>query len=53
MNKEFWKSKTFWGSVLIALGVVGNYLNGNIDFTGFLTGIGTAFGLFGVRDALK
>lgn len=53
MQKEFWKSKTFWASVCIALGVVGNYLNGNVPLQEAIIGIGTAWGIFGIRDALN
>ena len=53
MKKEFWKSKTFWASILIALGVVGNYLAGNMGTQELIMGIGAALGLFGIRDAVK
>ena len=53
IKKPWYQSKTFYASVLIALGVVGQYLAGNIDVTAAITGVGAALGLFSVRDALK
>lgn len=52
MKKNFWKSKTFWGSVLIAGGFIGQYLTGNINLEVAITGVGTALGLFGIRGGL-
>lgn len=53
MDKNIFKSKTFWAGVLIAIGVVGSYLQGSLDLQQMIMGVGGALGLFGVRDALK
>ena len=53
MDKNYLTSKTFWASVCIAVGVVGTYLNGTIDLTQLIMGVGGALGLFGIRSALK
>ena len=52
MEKKWYKSKTFYGSLLVALGVVGSFVNGNLDVLGLVTGLGAAFGITGIRDAL-
>jgi hypothetical protein len=49
---EFYKSKTFWASVLIAAGFVGNYIAGSIDLYAAISGIGAAFGIYGIRSAI-
>ena len=53
LEKEFWKSKTFWAGVLIAGGFIGNFLNGNIGLEVLISGMGGALGLFGLRAAQK
>ena len=53
MEKKFWKSKTFWASLLIAGGVLGKWLTGDMPLQEAIMGVGGALGLFGVRDALK
>lgn len=53
MNKSRWKSKSFYASILIAIGAVGRWMNGDIPIEQMITFVGGALGLFGVRDALK
>ena len=53
MEKAWYMSKAFYASLLIAGGVIGNYLAGNLGVQEAIIGVGSALGLFGIRDALK
>ena len=61
MEKAFWKSKSCWGALLLAIGGISNsvaqYLNGNVDLNGLIPQLllygGQALGIFGLRIALK
>ena len=53
MKKKIWKSKTFWSSILVALGLVGSYMQGAIELTTLIQGIGACGAAIGFRDALK
>lgn len=53
MEKKWYASKVFWASALIAAGVLGSWMAGSIGVQELIVGVGSALGLFGVRDALK
>lgn len=51
MEKKWYKSKTVWGSILLAvLGIAQIVENGSINI-GSLTTIAASFGLYGLRHA--
>lgn len=53
MEKEFWKSKTFWGGALGILGTVGFLLRGDIDVSQAVVQILGFWTAIGFRSALK
>ena len=53
MKKDWYKSKTIWGALAIALGAVGGLLTGQLDYVGFVTAMGNALGLLGIRHAIE
>jgi len=61
MEKNWYKSKSCWGALLLAVGgistSVAQYLNGVVDLNGLVPQLllygGQALGIFGLRFALK
>jgi len=53
MEKKWYASKAFWGSVCVAIGILGSYMQGHIPLSEMVMGIGGALGVFGIRDALN
>ena len=61
MNKPFWKSRSCWGALLLAIGgmstAIAQYLNGSIDLNNLIPQLllygGQALGIFGLRFAMK
>lgn len=58
MQKNWWKSKSVWGAVLIGLSAVlkalGDFLSGNaVDWLQLSALVGNALGILGIRTALK
>lgn len=53
MNKAIWKSKTFWGCILLTVGGLTGYFTGDTTwFTEILKWVGGPLAVFGIRDAL-
>ena len=52
MEKNWFKSKTFWAAVLGMCGTISAYMLGTIDAAGAITQLGVFLGMFGLRDAL-
>jgi len=53
-EKSFWKSKTVWGSIFLAvIGAVAVYKEGALseELIQALMALAAAFGLYGLRDA--
>ena len=53
MNKEFYRSKTFWAAILGIAGAAGAYLSGSADLTTTMTTIAGFTSVFGLRDSWK
>ena len=53
MKKDWYKSKTIWGALAIALGAVGGLLTGQLDYVGFVTAMGNALGLLGILIRMR
>jgi len=53
MNKNIFRSKTFWAAVCGTVGVVGSYLAGQVDLTQAIIGASGFWTAFGIRDSLK
>ena len=57
-KKDWYKSKTKWGALLVGLGIVlgtvGSMVNGTLNYgagiTALLTEIGAILAVFGIRD---
>ena len=54
MEKDFWRSWTFWGAVLLGVSVFLEQLAPEYAWAGNAAkGIGAFLGVFGIRRALK
>jgi len=53
MEKEFWKSKTFWSAMLGILGVIGAYLGDTMTLPQAITAGAGFLGMFSLRAAWK
>lgn len=54
MEKEFYKSKTFWGGVFLAVEAGLLTIEGNwVWIEAILTALGTFLTVFGFRDAMR
>lgn len=52
MDKEFYKSKTFWGALFAAIGLLAEPLGFVTTLTDVALAIGIPLTAFGIRDAL-
>lgn len=54
MDKDFWKSKTFWGAVLLGIEAFLLNLEGSWPYVeGIIALLGTFLVVFGFRSAMK